>query len=273
MPQELSVAFRNLAGMPTKYKYTPEMLTEAAAASLSVTDVLRHLGITIAGGNHAHISRQLKRLDIDTSHFRGQAHHRGRRSPRRLSPEEVLQVRPPGSLRTKPPMLRRALQEAGVPYRCGGCKIGGTWEGEPLTLHVDHLNGDWCDNRINNLRFLCPNCHSQTENFAGKNKGAVAQRQEAASLGGAQYGFESHRPHSEKEKAAPIPVTVSVTLAPQDVAFVEAYVGRGNAPSRSAALREALRLLRASHEPGAVRAENDDGPRDASSSSRGPTLL
>ncbi|MBB4914619.1 Arc/MetJ-type ribon-helix-helix transcriptional regulator [Streptosporangium saharense] len=68
-------------------------------------------------------------------------------------------------------------------------------------------------------------------------------------------------------------MTVSVTLAPQDVAFVEAYVSRGNAPSRSAALREALRLLRASHEPGAVRAGNDDGPRDASSSSRGPTLL
>lgn len=234
--------------MPAKYKYTPEMLAEAAAASFSVADVLRRLGITIAGGNHAHISRQLKRLGIGTSHFLGQAHHRGRRSARRLSPEQVLRVRPPGSLRTKPPMLRRALREAGVPYRCSACKIEGTWEGEPLTLHVDHLNGDWLDNRINNLRFLCPNCHSQTENFAGKNKGAVAQRQEAASLGGAQYGFESHRPHNRITKSAVTlkSVTVSVTLTNQDAFFLEDYVNREQAASRSAAIREAIWLLRES---------------------------
>lgn len=234
--------------MPSKYKYTPEMLAEAAANSLSVADVLRRLGITAAGGNHAHISRQLRRLGIDTSHFLGQARHRGRRSARRLPPEEVLRVRPPGSLRTKPPMLRRALQEAGVPYRCSACKIEGAWEGGPLTLHVDHLNGDWLDNRINNLRFLCPNCHSQTENFAGKNKGAVAQRQEAASLGGAQYGFESHRPHDrvEKHTVALNSVNVSVILSGQDAFFLEYYVNSGRAKSRSAAIRAAVRLLRES---------------------------
>lgn len=234
--------------MPRKYKYTPEMLAEAATASRSVADVLRRLGITVAGGNHAHISRQLKRFDIDTSHFLGQALQRGRRSARRLSPGEVLRVRPPGSPRAKPPVLRRALQEAGVPYRCGACKIEGTWRGGPLTLHVDHLNGDWLDNRINNLRFLCPNCHSQTENFAGRNRGAVAQRQEAASLGGAQYGFESHRPHNclEKHTAPSGPVNANVILSALDVLFLEDYVKSGRARSRSAAIREAVRLLRAS---------------------------
>lgn len=234
--------------MPTKYKYTPEMLAEAAANSLSIADVLRHLGITIAGGNHAHISRQLKRLGIDTSHFLGQAHHRGRRSARRLPPSEVLRVRPPGSLRTKPPMLRRALQEAGVPYRCDGCKIEGVWEGGPLTLHVDHLNGDWLDNRINNLRFLCPNCHSQTENFAGKNRGAVAQRQEAASLGGAQSGFESRRPHKRpKNYTVDLrSVTVSVTLSPQDAFFIEYYLNQKRVRTRSAVMRKAIQLLRES---------------------------
>ncbi|GAA3444780.1 hypothetical protein [Planomonospora venezuelensis] len=91
--------------MPTKYRYTPGMLAEAAANSLGVYDVLRHLGITIAGGNHAHISRQLKRFGIDTSHFVGQAYNRGRRSSRRLRPAEILRVQPEGSRRTSPLLL------------------------------------------------------------------------------------------------------------------------------------------------------------------------
>ena len=50
--------------------------------------------------------------------------------------------------------------------------LAGQWQGETLTLHVDHINGDFHDNGIENLRFLCPNCHSQTPTFAGKHKGS-----------------------------------------------------------------------------------------------------
>jgi hypothetical protein len=152
------------------HKYTRALLEEAVAASVTMSGVLRHLGLRQNGGTQAHLRRRINGFGIDTSHFLGQAHSRGRPSTRRLAPEKVLVVRPEGATRQKPATLKRALLSLGRQYRCEGCGVGSTWNGKPLTLQIDHIDGHFLDCRVENLRFLCPNCHSQTPTHAGRNK-------------------------------------------------------------------------------------------------------
>ncbi|MGC4805187.1 HNH endonuclease signature motif containing protein [Micromonospora sp. DT233] len=155
-----------------RYKYPPEALASAAAQARSVTEVMRLLGVRLSGGSHAHISRQLKRFGIDTSHFTGGAHNRGQHNIR-VPAAALLVQRPEESRRIAGSRLKRALALIGLPEECEVCGTGPSWQGAPLTLHVDHINGDFLDNRPHNLRLLCPNCHSQTATYAGARRQAV----------------------------------------------------------------------------------------------------
>lgn len=157
--------------MPTYRKYTEEILRAAVAESTSVAGVLRHLGLNQAGGTHAHISRTIKKYGINTEHF---VRYQGGGQRRRLRADDILVVVPRGSKRTKPPILRRALSEIGRAYQCVGCLNIGRWQGQPLRLEIDHIDGDFHNNVAANLRFLCPNCHSQTDNFSGRSRGKYA---------------------------------------------------------------------------------------------------
>lgn len=153
-----------------RLKYTRELLEDAARRSISIAGVMRILGMKSSGSSQTYIRKRLIELDIDTSHFKGQGHALGRRARNRLNPERILVIRPSGSTRAKPTQLRRALTEQGVPYMCTECDLAGEWRGKTLILHVDHMNGDYLDCRRENLQFLCPNCHSQTWNYAGRSK-------------------------------------------------------------------------------------------------------
>lgn len=65
-------------------------------------------------------------------------------------------------------LKERIIKQNLIEYKCDICNLGSHWNNQKLTLQLDHKNGIHNDNRLENLRFLCPNCHSQTNTFAGK---------------------------------------------------------------------------------------------------------
>ena len=147
-----------------KYKYTKELLEVAVMKSKTFSDVLRYLGIRLAGGNHAHIKRQIEKFGISTSHFDAPLKKfteaaAAKAMASRLSPEAVF-----GSsreYRIKGKVLTRALLKIGREYRCVSCGLTDTYNGRTITLEVDHIDDNWGNNKQENLQFLCPNCHTQ----------------------------------------------------------------------------------------------------------------
>lgn len=147
-----------------KYKYTKEILEDAVRKSKSYADVMRCFGMKMAGGNHAHIKKQIQKFTIDTSHFEVNLETfknaaRERAFSSRKTCDEVFNLSPEYRLKGK--MLRRALIESGTEYKCVKCGIGKEYNKLPIILEVDHIDENWRNNNKENLQFLCPNCHSQ----------------------------------------------------------------------------------------------------------------
>lgn len=147
-------------------KYSDEAITAACTDSKTIRQVMEKIGANrLSSSSHTNISRRIKALGIDTSHFGGwhpPTNHGGGKT--RKLPSEILKLFSRESECPRSTYLRRALIEIGVPHACE-CGQGPEWKGRKLVLQVDHRNGRREDCRKANLRFLCPNCHSQTETF------------------------------------------------------------------------------------------------------------
>lgn len=142
-------------------RVTDIVLAEIVKNSSSYFDVLRNLGLKLAGGSHTHYKKRIETLKLDTSHFKGKGHGKGKLfTSVKREPSSILILRESG-IRQRTAYLIEALLSVGVPHECNKCGQDTSWLGNPLTLDVDHINRNWLDDRAENLRFLCPNCHSQ----------------------------------------------------------------------------------------------------------------
>jgi 5-methylcytosine-specific restriction endonuclease McrA len=157
---------RSAVGSPrTSAGWTDDDLAAAVAASDSVSEVSRRLGYTPNGGVHRMIVGRIRTSGLDTSHFTGTRWARGRVLPQKTIPlEEILVER--STYRGSSKLRRRLIASGLLEAKCSICGLD-SWLGRALPLHLDHVNGDHTDNRLENLRILCPNCHSQTDTWCG----------------------------------------------------------------------------------------------------------
>lgn len=156
--------------MPRKskvYESTDDEFKQIVQQSINFSDCCRKIGLSINGNNgRAKIKQRCEELNISYQHLylsNIEVH-----SHPVYSIEEILVENSTYASRTK--LKQRLVSEGLMEYKCSICGNQGEWNGHSLTLQLDHINGINNDNRLENLRFLCPNCHSQTDTFSGKNK-------------------------------------------------------------------------------------------------------
>ncbi len=155
-----------------KYRFTDDQLIEACETSLSIAQVLNKLGLVPAGGNYTTIKNKIANLNIDTSHFTGKGWNVGERYKPFHPLIPIKEILVEHSAYTNTYHLKDRLLKEGIKeYKCENPECGlSEWHGKPIICELHHINGDSTDNRIENLIILCPNCHSQTEHFRGRNR-------------------------------------------------------------------------------------------------------
>jgi transposase-like protein len=130
--------------------------------SESLIEVCRKAGIVATTGNYDTLKRVIRDNNIDISHFKRQG---GSSTTSRTTLEYLVKGSKVSSFKLKNRLLREGYKE----YKCEKCK-NTEWYGKPIPLELHHINGDNTDNRLENLQILCPNCHSFTDTYGGKNQ-------------------------------------------------------------------------------------------------------
>lgn len=154
--------------MPRKRKYTDEQFITAVKESESISKVLQKLVLKATGGNYKLAKNRIKKLNIDISHMTGRGHLKGKTHnwSKKKSLEEILIK--DSDYANSNNLRKRLIKEGIFEKKCYNCGLT-DWLGARLAFELEHKNGANNDNRIENLTILCPNCHSQTPTYCGRN--------------------------------------------------------------------------------------------------------
>lgn len=142
-------------------------MVSAVSSSFSIRETLKKLELKPAGGNYLTIKKAIVFFNIDTSHFTGQGHLKGKTHRYHTRPinEVLVNGKYENTYKLKNRLIRDGLKER----KCENCLMD-SWQGIPIPLELHHKDGERKNNQILNLELLCPNCHALTDNYRGKNK-------------------------------------------------------------------------------------------------------
>ena len=152
---------RRTIKLSEKLDVTDDLIIEAVKDMVSYSSVLKSLNIKYTRHRVNWLKKKIKKLNLDITHWKGIGL---KRTPKPIEYYLKENTEYTGSTSN---LKKRLLKEKILQNKCSNCGIK-EWLEKPISIQLDHINGDVKDNRLENLRMLCPNCHSQTDTYGGK---------------------------------------------------------------------------------------------------------
>lgn len=150
-------------------KWSDDQIKSSVENANSLREACKNLGLCGAGSGYSAIVKRIKKLKLNLDHF--DVHKKlqlKKLHEDRIIPFDKILIE--NSPYNNTVLLKKRLLAANLlEEKCYICNLSSSWNNQPLVLQLDHINGIRADNRLENLRILCPNCHSQTPTFTGRN--------------------------------------------------------------------------------------------------------